>query len=560
MNYWIIAVHRNGFHYYNHDPLFTSPFQADVWLDANRRDSGEFTYDIRPATWQERERGLFEAGVYTQPVWHREEFWRTWCHRFTAHYTHVSLADPTTIAFTEDERKGEADRQTLMKPGKYLQKFFGDSGDGTIADGPLKGDSPVLTKQQVAYYAAWHKAGERPPNDDELHFTDEASEMIRVYRSGPYSCMRGCDKDWPDSDHPVQVYAAGDLQMAYLTRPDGTVAGRGLCWPAKNVFGRIYPTPNNNDEQKDYDELHNRLKELGWTSITERRSVFEGARLLRKTNGWGKTIMPYLDHEYGVESHLRDDGTWGWKMTHDANHQDRTDGLMADGDDDEDEDDDRWTCEHCDERQPEYGDQYSVYFGWRVRPGSRGYATSSEQWCESCRDSGDSFYCEGANEDFFDDGGNRIEASDGNSYHRGWFFANGGYQCSWSEEYFFQEDDPKIVLANGEFVSPDSLTDAAFRCLYDGQWWSKDWASEVVPGYSSIYDDVGHHPVEYEFTLPDMPVDPEDVEAWAKAYADPPHAYRPADPVVIDLAKSGLTFDPAIVAAFNTAVSTATFA
>jgi hypothetical protein len=514
MNYWIISVSRNGFAYYDMEDLFASPYQADVYL--RTKVHRDLSYTVRPATWQEREERMFSAEVYQRPVWHKEAFWKEWGASLHQHFVHISLADPSTIAFTEDARKGEADRQTLMKPGKYLQKFLGDSGDGTIGDGPLKGEEPKITKQQVAYYAAWHKAGERPPNDDELHFTADAAEMIRVYRTGPYSCMRGCDKDWPDRDHPVQVYAAGDLQMAYMTRPDGTVAGRGLCWPEKQVFGRVYPTPNTNESQKDYDELHARLKALGWTSINERQSVFEGARLRYMTTACGEVMMPYLDHSYGVEE-TYDGGKRGWRMTHDEHHQDRTDGILNSGDD---EDDDSWQCDHCGDNQPEYDERYAVYGYWR-RPnsGRYGYPSGEESWCESCQ-CDDAFYCEGTNEYYADQGDNYVEVGY-ERYQREWFFANDGYQCSWTEDYFFKRDDPPITLASGEVVSPDALKDAAFQCLYDGQWWSKDWESDVVPGYSAAYDNWPRHPVEAEFTFPDMPVDPEDVEAWAKAHVVP---------------------------------------
>ena len=514
MDYWVIVSQSPHFTETATNDLFATPFQAHCSMEGLYRPPG-YNYFVRPATWQEREARMFIAGVYEQPVWHDEPFWQNNRAYFIEHFVHVSTADPSTIAFTEDERKGEADRQTLIKPGKYLQKFLGAGTTGMIEHGPLKGMEPRITKQQVAYYAAWHHAGRRPASDDSLLFADTAEEMIRVYRTGPYSCMRGCDKDWSDDEHPVQVYAAGDLQFAYLVNGAGDVLGRALCWPEKKVFGRVYPTPNSERDQNLYNELHDRLKGLGWTSINERQDVFEGARLLRVTNDNGVYMMPYLDHEYGVEY----SSTSHWRMSTDSHHQDNTDGTYCHGDDCDSEPD--WTCDSCDDGYSDDDDSRSVYSGWRSTGiGGGGYPTGERQWCRSCTDN-DAFYCDGTDEYYL---GNvdRVDTA-GSVYNRAWFMANGGYQCSWDDEYYFRDDDPPVTLTNGALVHPDNLEEAAFQCFFDGRWWPIDFESLAVPGYSQPCDVLDVHPVEMEFTLPDFLVHSEDVQAWAVSY----HAVPP---------------------------------
>ncbi len=45
------------------------------------------------------------------------------CHgRAQYHYAHVSMADKTKLAYTENSEKGQRDIQTQIKPGAYLTK------------------------------------------------------------------------------------------------------------------------------------------------------------------------------------------------------------------------------------------------------------------------------------------------------------------------------------------------------------------------------------------------------------------------------------------------------
>ena len=515
MQFWVIQFLPLHGAPYVHGHLFASPFQAETFAEQIKRYNTN-PLRVRPATWQEREIAMFNAGVYELPVWCEEPFWTAWGHMLASHYVHISLADPTAVAFTEDKRKGKADRQTPMKPGKYLQKFLGAGRGGMIEHGPLKGHPPKVTKQQIAYYSAWHATGRRPPNDDALLFATTADEMVRVYKEGPYSCMRGCDKDWDDEDHPVQVYAAGDLQFAYMQNADGEVVGRALCWPEKEVFGRVYPTPNTDKERDQYAELHARLKALGWTSINERNDVFEGARLARLTNSNGEHLMPYLDHDYGVELVHRDGKSW-WRMTHGEDHQDGTDGVYCCGEDDTPD----WTCEECHDGYDDYTSSYTVYSRWRpstLHPG-RGTPSNEHTWCQSCCDHY-AFYCDGSDEYYADSDSEYVEVNDCR-YEKNWFEHNGGWQSSYSDEYFFKGDDPPITLTNGDVVSEDELEECAFQCLFDGQWWHKDFESQACPGYSVACDVLLVHPIEMEFTLPDQLVHPDDVWSWARGHVLP---------------------------------------
>ena len=266
---------------------------------------------------------------------------------------------------------------------------------------------------QVAYCAAWHANGKRPRTDAELEFTEDPDTIARVYEDGPASCMNtGRDID----THPTRIYGGGGLALAYMTSTSGGIVARALCWPKRGVFGRVYPTANGNSAlQALHDELHDRLKEKGWTSITEDNTVFDGA-LLRKirhhrySDTW---LMPYLDNDYGVKRHRDENGKDWWMMDSDADQQcsqhsvyiNVSEGLYDHDPDDDDDDEDRWTCDECGDSYPEYESQTCVYDRWRPSPGRRGggggggggYAAGESYWCESCV-SNNTFYCDGSEE------------------------------------------------------------------------------------------------------------------------------------------------------------------
>ena len=556
MDYWVIQTSYNGVNRTPLSNLFATPYQAECHrARIGVTGRGGYQYAVRPATWQEREARMFYpdpetmVAVYSQPVWENETWWVNVSHMFKEHYVHISFLDPTAIAFTEDERKGEADRQTMMRPGKYLQKFLGGGADGLIEHGPIKGWPAQITKMQIAFYADWHQAGRRPTSDDILTFTEDADEMVRLYEEGPDSCMMG--KGWDTARHPVRVYAGGGLALAALTSVSGAVIGRALCWPAKQAFGRVYPTPNTSEQHNHYNELMSRLKAKGWTSITENNSVFEGALLRQLTNRHGGYLMPYLDNEYGVEDVYRDGQSW-WRMTHDENHQENTDGTMVNSDPD-------WRCDCCEGGFSDEYDYCTVYRSWgpsgAVRAdGTRpGYSRGDEMWCRDCRDN-NTFYCEGSDE-HYTDSCDSVYASDGNTYEYNWFYANGGWQDAYDDEYYFRDTDTPVRLGDGALIHVDYLKDASvvFQCFATGLWWFLDHQSEAAPGYHVSFDVSAQHPVEWECVTPTLPEDPADVEAWAKAYANPPHAYLPTDedPVVINLERSGLRYDPAMIVSDN---------
>lgn len=380
-------------------------FTLQLVEDANNRNRAlrgysvaQTTYTARELTWRERERARFYQDVYKWPVWSDEDWWNgSDAHR--DHFAHVSIDDPTMIAFTENDAKGEADRQTRMKPGKYLKRFFDD----------------VLSAKQIAFYAEWFAKGERPDSGAELRFASKPHEIVDVYADDTHvsSCMANEDC--------VRVYGAGDLAIAYLVdvmNEREPVTARALVWPAKQLYGRLYG---------DEDTLAKRLRARGYKSLDENRNGFNGARLLKIEHDRDEYVMPYLDRGYDV-----DDGGDHFIMRRGGEYDcEVTCGYIK-------IDSTRRDCDECGSSYDYEDEGGTVYTGWNGR-----WATGRMQVCDSC--CSDSFYCEATNEMYL-----VAESVDVEDY--------GPVVLAWAERHAFQSDhsglwfhnDERVVRPNGE--------------------------------------------------------------------------------------------------------------
>lgn len=389
-------------------------------------------------TWEEREDLRRAGGVYVAPVWENEAWFQGW-HRpegSRKHYTHVCLSNPALLAYTADEDKGARDIQTPIKPGRYLTKFFG----------------AVLTERQIAHYARWQATGIRTSEYTSeatyaLRFASTSEDIVSVYMRGPASCMDR--RNFSADDCPVRVYAAGDLQVAYLEHIDtGKIVGRALVWPEKSVCGRVYPTDHSwamdgfasdEDSRDAAAGLEARLAGLGYIFPRDGAS-FEGARILRVRTGQSY-VMPYLDGDWGVS----DIGSGSFVMTEDYEHDcNRTDGLLEEPEEEED----RETCDRCEDE---------LYSGASVT-----VSGGTESWCEGCRERR-AFYCEGSEEYYSIAGCASVEV-DGSTYSRD--YAENYLSTSDYSGDFFTGDE--VALHNGDTWSEDEFIDHGFVCSVTG--------------------------------------------------------------------------------------------
>lgn len=242
-------------------------------------------------TWKAREASRFTDGTYTPLPW-ADEAWFKDKHDRLQHFAHVSTEDPGKIAFTSSNEAGARDLQTRIAPGRYLNEYYGHE----LCNVPRKetGAVNVLGEKvmisPLEYYARTFR--KQYGGGDTLHFATTGEEMVEVYENGPDSCMASCASEYASNPHhPVEVYAAGDLQLAYLKDAQGNITARALVWPEKKLVGRPY-----GDDMA----LIAALEEQGyarpdWSSLN-------GARLLKIPHRGGY-VMPFIDGGQRYDEH-----------------------------------------------------------------------------------------------------------------------------------------------------------------------------------------------------------------------------------------------------------------
>lgn len=286
---------------------FFSMAQAEAYMNSEMKEyAGHGMYwrvkvildhwKIKEVYWKDRERLRFDRGEYEHTVWAREQESFTRRDVYRDHYVHVSLENPEMIAYTPDAKYGEADRQVIMKPGRYLKKYFSELGNDRIEE-----------------LVHWFTTGElpNPLKSSKVEITNDPDKVQWVYEHGPQSCMSGTD--W--RCHPARVYATEDMGVAYALdphNPERVIARAVVCLKNK-TYGRVYPTPDNYQHDGWSSAGHSRLimntfaDMLGDLDYTDDDgSDFHGMKLRKekfKSDSRGNHyIMPYIDGDYGVET------------------------------------------------------------------------------------------------------------------------------------------------------------------------------------------------------------------------------------------------------------------
>ena len=249
-----------------------------------------------------------------RPVWHQS----LWYKEAKAHQTlcpYVAAKSDTIggIAVAETYARLYADRFTVMKPGRYLTRYFGD----------------VLTEYDVK---AWAQKQIGDSGDAVVYFAKTADEIVWVYENSPRSCMKmnrderyiaeGLDED----THPVRAYAHPEnhLAVAFImsdktAKPDygsdyneeyyPPVAARTVVNTEKKCYYRLYG--RNGLESA----LESALNDLGYVyradtlagellsmqrvdDCLNEDSDDEEQRYEPLRNGWTYAAVPYVDGGY----------------------------------------------------------------------------------------------------------------------------------------------------------------------------------------------------------------------------------------------------------------------
>jgi hypothetical protein len=332
----------------------------------------------------------------------------------TDHYAHCGFTDAgeVAVAFYANEDHGQLNRKTVMKPGRYLTKFY-----------------PTLSGDEVRELVTkLDKAGE-------VRFTDTQEGLEYVYVNGPRSCMSHDVSDYSSSIHPVRVYAAGDLQLAYLSvheigDDNFKASARALVWPAKKRIGRVY-----GDEQR----LIPALEKLGYS-----KGSLRGARLLRIEEGCGEGfICPYIDGETSVED-AGDFLTIGGSLSADS-----TNGLIEAG---------KW----C----PGLEDMVDADEAFH-------YVRDMEEYCSETFTDRECFYCDRLDAYFTFDHGS-VEMDSGETWSQR-AFDRYGATCERTDGNFDRYDMVRLEDTD-ELVSDAWAAENAYE--HEGDWYSEPQEDE----------------------------------------------------------------------------------
>jgi hypothetical protein len=194
-------------------------------------------------------------------------------HQLVLEMPHRSTTDYNRLAYTRDDRAGEADRQVVTTIGKYLQRHF-DMPDHDIRDA-------------VALYTS---AG-----DMEIRTTMDA--ILHAVRNGPHSCMAS-DIQVTCADgvkrHPYAVYNP-ELGWSIAVRLyEGRIDGRALIYNddgnGKQYFVRSYKRDHGGGYSYADEALEAWLKAQG----INKHSSWEGA-VVAKYSVCGGYLAPYID-------------------------------------------------------------------------------------------------------------------------------------------------------------------------------------------------------------------------------------------------------------------------
>ena len=240
-------------------------------------------------------------------------------------WPHAAKEGPHKIAYTRDEKYGEADRQLVLSVGKYLTRHF-----------------PALSSDTIRDISAMYC-------EAKFGFVRTMPEMLEIIKHGPGSCMSGNEAEFSQTDgrHPYEAYdPEHGWHMAYVK--EGTqFTGRALL--NDNTFVRTYRGNPKQSAYSDTDErLNSWLREQGYAKA--RNWVGFSLKRIPVSNNCG-FLAPYLDgddKDVEVSSkalHIVGSGDGEYICNETMGDAEARGGL---------------TCDNCDDRMHE-DDSYSVY-------------------------------------------------------------------------------------------------------------------------------------------------------------------------------------------------------
>lgn len=378
-------------------------------------------------------------------------------HQLLLEWPHKAETDPNRLAYTRDERSGEADRQTVTTIGKYLTRHFSSAPDYVIRD--------IVAQHTYA---------------GQITYTNDRDTMVCAVVDGPASCMSKTFLIHGEDGHYYHPYAVYDPELGWgmVIRKDGDeVLGRCLVWTGEEAgeyvkhWVRSYKREKNERSHSGSDEaIEMWLKANGYT----RQGSWDGKEIKEVRTRDGDYLMPYIDgNVQRVEltsrgMFINDDGDI------DATN---TGGTSSYG---------RDICAHCGARYN--SEDAGIWIG----------AYEDEHVCGNCEDNYTYVYGRRGNQYYINN--DRVIEADGDSYDCEYLsdnniveLANGDYthidNAVWieSEDAYYDSDDSDICYA--EDSGRYEMTADCWQCEATNNWYTDDTDYVEIDGCKYHPDD-----------------------------------------------------------------------
>jgi hypothetical protein len=417
---------------------------------------------------------------YAGRPWFKREYDKYWLHgavldmmfiykpdnwqQLLLEWPHRSETDPNRIAYTRDERSGEADRQTVTTIGKYLRRHFTHAADDLIRD----------VSSKYTYGGS-------------IYITGNMEDMIAAANSGPRSCMSGsfgirCADGV--ARHPYAVYDP-ELGWRMAIRKEGDeVLGRCLLWHGEcpdsgesiKVFVRSYKREVGERSHSGTDEAietflrsHGYDKRVAWPDETPLQLY----ALYRDSDRY---LMPYIDgRTQNVDIDTSDERAYirmhgDYEADSTAGHVGGQDHTCADcgaGFNDDEGGvtgvhEDNHVCDDC------------LHNNYTLAYTRRGYTTYIRN--DDVVYVGDDYY----DVNYLSDN-NIVETVDGEYIH------SSDATYIESEDAYYEDGDNRICYA--EDSQQYELVDNCWKCYETGNWYTDDTDYVEIDGEKYHPDD-----------------------------------------------------------------------
>jgi hypothetical protein len=440
-----------------------SKWEAERWLDAYFFTTASI---VAGDKYRYDERGNYNK-VYEGRAWFRREYNKHRLHpavydmmlvyvptgweNILLEWPHKAETDPNRIAYTRDERSGEADRQVVTTIGKYLTRHF-----------------PQAASDHIRDIVAKHTYG------GQIEIVRDIDKMVSAVMNGPRSCMSPafnlrCDDG--KRRHPYAVYDPS-LGWSMAVRYDGTdVMGRCLVWQDPDNadtrgFVRSYKRERDSQSNSGADEaIEIHLRNLGYSKWGGWQ---DSTPIMQYSTSDGGFLMPYIDgctqcvdHAHGDSGFIITDGgefeattTNGRVASHDNTCEDCGEGMDNCDTSWVGVHEDRCVCQGCIEN-------YTYVYG---RRGNQYYVEENE-----------AVYVD---DEYYDC--NYLSDNNIVELHCGDYAHSDNAVFVESQDEYYRDDDDDICYA--EDTNRHELVSDCWQCHESGNWYTDDEESVEIDG------------------------------------------------------------------------------